>query len=52
MDLQGKVCLVTGGNSGIGASTALSLARRGAHIAIVSRTGARPKPESLSLIEA
>ena len=37
MDLHEKVCLVTGGTSGIGAATALSLARKGAHIAIASR---------------
>jgi NAD(P)-dependent dehydrogenase (short-subunit alcohol dehydrogenase family) len=52
MDLKGKVCLVTGGSSGIGASTALSLARRGAHIATVSRRGAAQKPENLSVLEA
>jgi NAD(P)-dependent dehydrogenase (short-subunit alcohol dehydrogenase family) len=46
MDLQGKVCLVTGGTSGIGAATALSLARKGAHIAIVARRAA-PMPEDL-----
>jgi NAD(P)-dependent dehydrogenase (short-subunit alcohol dehydrogenase family) len=39
MDLAGKVCLVTGGTSGIGAATALALARRGAQIAAASRTG-------------
>jgi len=52
MDLRGKVCLVPGGNSGIGASTALSLARRGAHIATVSRRGAVQQSEHLSTIEA
>ena len=46
MDLQGKVCLVTGGTSGIGAATAVTLAQKGAHIAIVSRKSA-PAPESL-----
>ncbi|MEO8996426.1 MAG: SDR family oxidoreductase [Nitrosospira sp.] len=39
MDLRGKVCLVTGGTSGIGAATALALVLKGAHIAIVSRKG-------------
>ena len=39
MDLHGKVCLVTGGSSGIGASTALRLARKGAHVVSASRQG-------------
>jgi len=52
MDLKGKVCLVTGGSSGIGAATALSLARRGAHIATVSRRGVAQKRENLSALEA
>lgn len=39
MDLHNKVCLVTGGSSGIGASTALRLARRGARVMSVSRNG-------------
>jgi NAD(P)-dependent dehydrogenase (short-subunit alcohol dehydrogenase family) len=34
MDLQGKVCLITGGSSGIGAATAREFARRGADISI------------------
>ncbi|MGH9616976.1 MAG: SDR family NAD(P)-dependent oxidoreductase [Acidobacteriaceae bacterium] len=48
MDLQNKVCLVTGGSSGIGASTALCLARKGAHIATVSRRGIAQEPECFS----
>lgn len=47
MDLNGKVCLVTGGTSGIGAATALSLAHRGAHIAIASRNIPDETPASL-----
>jgi NAD(P)-dependent dehydrogenase (short-subunit alcohol dehydrogenase family) len=34
MELHSKVCLITGGTSGIGAATALEMARRGADIAI------------------
>jgi NAD(P)-dependent dehydrogenase (short-subunit alcohol dehydrogenase family) len=43
MELAGKVCLVTGGASGIGAMTALAFAGRGAHVAV---TGRRPQEES------
>ena len=52
MDLQGKVCLITGGTSGIGAATALALARKGAHIAAVSRGAAQMPKSLLSTIEA
>lgn len=37
MKLDGKVCLITGGTKGIGAATALELARRGGDIAINGR---------------
>jgi NAD(P)-dependent dehydrogenase (short-subunit alcohol dehydrogenase family) len=40
MNLAGKICLVTGGVRGIGAATAMRLARRGAHIALQSRDAA------------
>lgn len=36
-DLQGKVCLVTGANSGIGKATALGLARMGATVVMSCR---------------
>jgi 3-oxoacyl-[acyl-carrier protein] reductase len=42
--------MVTGGTSGIGASTVLSLVRKGAHIATVSRGGTAHKPGNLSAI--
>jgi NAD(P)-dependent dehydrogenase (short-subunit alcohol dehydrogenase family) len=47
MDVQGKVCLVTGGTSGIGAATALALARKGAQVVAVSRTGAPQESHGL-----
>ena len=40
-EMQGTTVLITGGNSGIGYATAEALARRGAHVALVSRDAAR-----------
>ncbi len=37
MNLQDKVCLVTGGTMGIGAAAAIALAEQGAHIALAAR---------------
>jgi retinol dehydrogenase 12 len=41
IDMSGKVCLVTGGNSGIGKEAALGLAKLGATVTIVSRDTAK-----------
>ena len=39
--MEGKVCLVTGGNAGLGRATALGLARSGATVVLACRDGAR-----------
>lgn len=49
MELAGKVCLITGGTSGIGAATAAAFARRGAHVAV---TGRNPRTDSIEMLQA
>lgn len=50
MELQGKVCLITGGTKGIGAATAVAMARRGAKVAVVGRH--LDDPESQQTLQA
>lgn len=40
-NMQGKICMVTGANSGIGKATALGLAQMGAKVVMVARDRAR-----------
>lgn len=37
MNLEGKVCLVTGGTRGIGAAAAIALAKKGVNVAVAAR---------------
>ncbi len=45
--LDGKVCLVTGANSGLGFGIAVELARRGAHVIMACRGGIPEKGEEV-----
>jgi len=49
MELVDKVCLVTGGTSGIGAKTAQMFAARGAHVAVAGRN---PRKNSFEMLRA
>jgi retinol dehydrogenase 12 len=49
MEMQGKICLVTGATLGIGRETALGLARKGAHVVIVGRNEARTHATAASI---
>ena len=44
MNLAGKVYVITGGSRGIGAAIARTLARHGAHVALLAKT-AKPHPK-------
>lgn len=49
--MNGKVCLVTGSNSGIGKETALALAEMGANVVMVVRNKERSEDARLEIIE-
>ena len=51
MNLTDKIALVTGGTLGIGAATALELARRGSHVAVCARNLGQPAEELKQTIE-
>jgi len=52
MEIRDKVALVTGGTKGIGAASAVDLARRGMDVAIVGRCDDESARETLARIEA
>lgn len=43
-DMNGRVCVITGANAGIGRVTAVELARRGAHVVLACRSRERTQP--------
>lgn len=52
MQLDGKICLVTGGTRGIGGAAAVALAKKGANIAIAARTQDEEAAQTRRAVEA
>lgn len=50
--MQGKICVVTGANAGIGFETAKALAQRGATVAMICRNKAKGEAARRQIIEA
>jgi NAD(P)-dependent dehydrogenase (short-subunit alcohol dehydrogenase family) len=50
-EMKGKICVVTGSNSGIGKETALSLAKMGAHVVMVVRNQERGEKARLEIVK-
>ena len=50
--LDGKVCIITGGNSGVGACTAELFAKEGAKVVITARREAQLKEVADKIAEA
>ena len=51
IEMKGKICIVTGSNSGIGKETALSLAKTGAHVVMVVRSQDRGEKARLEIVK-
>jgi len=49
--MSGRVCLITGGSSGIGKATALGLANRGANVVMVGRERSRGEAARTEIVE-
>jgi NAD(P)-dependent dehydrogenase (short-subunit alcohol dehydrogenase family) len=50
-EMKGKICVVTGSNSGIGKETALSLAKMGAHVVTVVRNQERGEKARFEIVK-
>ena len=51
MSMEGKICMITGANSGIGKATAIGLAKMNATVVIVCRNKERGEPALKEIIE-
>ncbi len=52
ISMKGKICLVTGANSGIGFETAKALARMGARVGLICRTPAKCEEAKSAILQA